>query len=160
MRPVDRGSIKPDRSGPGALASGQPVIDLLAVAAVVPGRVGSGPGESFDHPNIDDADGGAVDLAGYDRDRTAFPAHVIIGGAVAEPVFVQVFRCFDGDAHFPVGIGGRDATVLEAERALAFPGGKLGVRLIGGEHETDIATMARSAKLSFLLCHCRPRFCL
>ncbi len=150
-------SFERNGSGPVALASGQPVTNLLALE-VVPGRVGPGPGESLDHSHIDETDGDAVDLAGHHWDRTAFLAHVKIGGAMAEPEFVHVFRRFDGYAHFPIGIGGRDTAVLEAERALAFPHGKLGVRLVGGEHEADVAAIARSAKLSFPLCHSGPTF--
>ncbi len=145
-------SVENDGTGPVALAPGQPVIDFLAVE-VGPGCFSSGPGESFDHPHIDKTDSGTVDLACDDRDRAAFPAHVIIGGAMAEPVFVHVFPHLDGDADFPVGIGGRDAAVLQAERALAFPLGKLGVCFIGGEHETDVAAIARPAKVTFFLCH-------
>ena len=65
-----------------------------------------------------------------------------IGGAVTEPEFVDLFRCFDGDAYFPVGIGSRNAAVSNAERAFAFSFGKLGIRLIGGEHEADVAAIA------------------
>jgi hypothetical protein len=154
---LDRGSFKRDRSGPIALASGQAVIDLLA-AVVVLGRIGPGPIEPFDHPHIDETDGGAVDLARYDRDSATFPAHVKIGGAMAEPVFVQIFWIFDCDADFPIGIRGGNATVSAAKRALAFPLGKFGVRHFGDEQETDVATMAGSQKLSFTLSHCQPNF--
>jgi len=125
---------------------------------VVLGRIGPGPIEPFDHPHIDETDGDAVDLACYDRDRAAFPAHVKIGGAMAEPVFVQVFWDFDGDVYFPIGIRGGNAAVSAAKRALAFPLGKLGVRHIGGEHETDVTAMAGSQKLSFTPSHCEPNF--